>query len=120
MLVFNELVLAAAGPTGRYYRMNTEYWSAANIGAGPTTPTNIPSGPHTNIPAVQYFVLLRYSHTSSSLPKKMWHGNSPTLHTQSLYGLKPIYREACAPTNASSSSPPTGTGPAGQTGANRQ
>ena len=71
MLVINEVVLAAAGPTGRYYRINTEYWAAANIGPGPTTPTNIPSGPHTNIPAVQNFVLLRYSHTSSLLPKKM-------------------------------------------------
>ena len=71
MLVIDEVVLAAAGPTGRYYRMKTEYWADANIGPGLTTPTNIPSGPHTNIPAVQNVVLLRYSHTSSLLPKKM-------------------------------------------------
>ena len=38
-----------------------------------------------------------------------------TIHTQSLYGLKPMYRKACAQTNTSSPLPPTGTGPAGQT-----
>ena len=38
-----------------------------------------------------------------------------TIHTQSLYGLKPMYRKACAQTNTSSPLLPTGTGPAGQT-----
>ena len=66
-----KLACDSRSHTGDHVSTIHEHWAAATIGPGPTTPTNIPSGPHTNISAVQNFVLLRYSHTSSLLPKKM-------------------------------------------------
>ena len=42
------------------YRINTEHWAAANIGPGPTTPTNDPHCPKKHVQAAQCFVLLRY------------------------------------------------------------
>ena len=47
------------------YRINTKYWAAANIGPGPTAPTNNPSWYNKHVQAAQYFVLLRYRRTAN-------------------------------------------------------
>ena len=41
------------------YRINTEYWAAADIAPGPTTPTNIPSQPKKHVQAAQYLAPVR-------------------------------------------------------------